>query len=370
MAQHQAARGRPHEPPTTVRDELLRLATVHSGRGDDAYLPRQHRPLGALSDFVCEGLGDANDAVRRRDIAAEDLLRVVEDLSRNVDDDTMQGLAEDTAARRVASLDLAFAERAVDIAHGQAWAYRERRRGLDVFQKAEALAELDGRYPMLGWSDIAIGHPLDDPRSFLDPSGARDQEILMYRIQSGIERAFKRLVTQWPDARITAAWLSALHADLDAVVAAMTHLTRVREPGQFYKLDPFLGANGATRGHGTGAFSAWTFLAGWYMTGREEFRSRLCDPQNLRAFDPDSRLYIRTVACLGVATLPERAAQGMRQPMEIEAVQARFYDFLKIHRGAVRKHAPASFADAAPASPLIDNAESMRRSLQDTRKPA
>jgi hypothetical protein len=313
---------------------------------------------------VCEGLGEANDAVRRRELSPDDLLRIIDNHSSNIDEATMRHLVNDTASRRVASVDLAFAERAVDIAHGESVAYREQRRGLDVFRKAAALAELDERQPVLTWSDIAIGHPIGDPRSFLDRGHARDQEILMYRIQSGIERTFKKFVTEWPDTVVTASWLADLHADIDAVVEAMIHLTRVREPGQFYKLDPFLGANRGVRGHGTGSFSAWTFLAGWFLTGRDEFRFRVCDPANLAALDPDARLYIRAAACLGVATLVERAPEGGRSP-QVGAVQAAFYDFLKVHRGAIRKHAAASFDDAAPANPSITNAESMRRSLDE-----
>jgi hypothetical protein len=346
------------------RHELAALAVLDPTAASPPYARRLNRPLGVFSDFVCERLGPLNEKVRTGDLSATDLFRTIDGLSTAVSTEAIGEVHEvsNSDGRRTALLDLAFAERSLNVAFHDTSDYRGARNASDFFAKAVSLAAVEGRHPILSWSDIAIHHPVEDPRSFLDHGAARDQEVFMYRVQGAIERAFKTIASDWLHEVMSAEWLAEVKADLDAVVSAMAHLTRVREIGQFYKLDPFLSLNNEVRGHGTGAFSAWTFVAGFALTGRSEFRSRLCDEANLMAFDPDAVPYIDLIAANEMGTLADSARKcGLDRGLT--AAEDRFIDFLKIHRSAIRKHAPGSFTDAAPANPTITNEESIRAAI-------
>lgn len=47
--------------------------------------------------------------------------------------------------------------------------YPARKRESHLFCRAKMLADIECRHPALSWSDIAIYHPTNDPRTFLPP---------------------------------------------------------------------------------------------------------------------------------------------------------------------------------------------------------
>lgn len=348
------------------------LSRAVPGTEYGGYVTRQERPLGQLSDYLCDQLGVTNEAIRTGEAAAERLLLDVDKALDALDVDLLGRLGTGAPARRrLACLDLAWAERAVAIAFGGTADYRARRARTTLWRWGTTLANVEARHPVLAWSDIAIHHPMHDPRSFLAPGSGRDQEIFMYRVQGAIERMSRSILDTWQSADTSVAELDELTVDLSLIVAAMAHLIRVRDIGEFYKLDPFLGPNNEVRGHGTGSFSAWTFLVSWLVTGDSEFDSRLTDPANRMAFDPDARAWIDELAHGRLVPLPERARVVTSAPVAsaLLNVQKRCRDFHKAHRGGIRRHAPTSMPFPAPANPTITNEDSINRAATDGSQP-
>jgi len=353
-------------------DDLRALAAIHPSSDSPPFELRLHRPLEALSSFVCDELGLLNDRVRRGCVPPRLLFARIEALSRAVPAVSMRELksASRQDDRRVALVDLAFAERALSVAFSGDQGYRSARDRSDFFAKARELAAIEERHPQLSWGDISNYHPAHDPRSFLDDGPARDQEIFMYRVQGAIERAFKEIVLGWSLRIDSRRWFASMIELLDSVMAAMATLTRVREVGQFYKLDPYLSSNNEVRGHGTGSFSAWTFLVGFALSGDETFRSRLCDPLNRMAFDTDARPYISAVESAEIDTFVQRVSESDPHCRALATAQRKFEGFLRVHHAAIRKHAQLSFSYPAPASPEITNEDSIRASIQAMRERA
>jgi hypothetical protein len=273
--------------------------------------------------------------------------------------------------RRVALLDLVWTLRSLDIANLENPDYIERKRRTRVFCKANKLAQRERRHPTLLWSDIAIYHPINDPRTFLAPGLARDEEILMYRVQFAIEQTFKNILeSDWINPNTWS--LADLVLDLDAVLKGIMHYSRARTVGQFYQLDPFLGPNPEYRGHATGSFSAWTYLMGIFLSGNRSYVRRLCDETNWKAFDQDAAPYVKQVTCGAFKSLGECITDSqltVRQREHADRIAAlarhRFTLFLHSHRGAIKRHARASFADRSPSEPPKTNAETIREAISD-----
>jgi hypothetical protein len=363
----------------TPREELNLLTIIAPGAtGDDGQAletpwPKERiRPLGEFSDFVCHRLGQRNDEIREHALKPDALFGEAESLISGVSPDRIAGLLapESGLARRVGLLDLVWVERSLDVAYDHSSEYRSKREHARVFRFARALAGIERRHPVLSWSDIAIYHPSNDPRSFLSPGPLRDQEILMYRIQGAIERAFRSIIETSRNG-FHRDDLQRNADDLDHVIKAMIHLNKVRTIGQFYKLDPFLGPNGEYRGHGTGAFSIWTFVLGVLLAGNEHLRSRIADPVNWMAYDRDADPHVTQIADGTFVTLAEAlAAQAGMMGDEKEEIAAlvnvmrtKFTLFLHSHRGAMKRHSPGSFDDSAPSFPGMTNAQAMKAAI-------
>lgn len=334
---------------------------------------KPYRPLGAFSDYVCERLGVDNQRVYDHELSGPELFAVAERAFDAVPSRTWDDLRgpQHSARRRVALVDLVWFLRSLDIAHADDPEYPARKRESRLFAMTRSLADIEGRHPVLSWSDMAIYHPVSDPRTFLPPGEARDQEILMYSVQHASERMFKR-VHQWDWAHPTKRMLTELVFDLNAALRALMHYSRVRTVGQFYQLDPYLGDNGEYRGHATGSFSAWTLLMGIFLAGNDSFARRLSDGTNRKAFDRDADPFIDRVAAgtfvpLGSHLAAARLDSGERAELEALHNEARrvFTLFLHSHRGAIKRHAPASFTDPCPTDPALTNRESIRESIDD-----
>jgi hypothetical protein len=368
------------------RDELARLAhpaeygevgVSLAPKPPDPYEQVPCRPLFALSDFVCESLGEHNSLIREGRLSANDLLVIVEAFAAQVPQRCWADLLldENSEQRRVAMLDLVWIERSLAIAwQSQPGEYHRRRYDAEFFARTRDFALAEQRHPVLSWSDIAIYHPVHDPRSFLEPGLNRDQEVFMYRVQGAIERVFRSILELCPEA-FTHLELESVVQDLDLVGKAMNFLNRARTVGQFYTLDPFLGPNNEYRGHGTGAFSAWSFLMGVFLSDNPSFRSRLLDPTNRLAFDTDARpLMDATLAGTRPTLLKVLAARqlppGDRADVDRlhgEAV-SQFLAFLRGHKGAIRRHAETSFSFASPADPTISNREAIDEAIAGSRE--
>jgi hypothetical protein len=343
----------------------------------------QTRPLGTLSDFVCEKIGTYNDLAREGIVPPREFRDAVNEAVEQVSlADTENDLARaPVSTRRIAILDLAWIERSLNIAFVNSEEYRESRDGSPLFKLTKRLATAEGRHPLLSWSDIAIYHPLNDPRSFLTNGDDRDQEILMYRIQSSMERVHKDMIDTAQDGLdgIDAkAWMLRTIEGLELVVAAMIHLSRVRRVGQFYKLDPFLSEHGVPeRGHGTGAFSVWTFLAGVFLSRNHNHELRLRDPENQMAFDRDGDEYVRQVIagrfkCLDELVADYKAGPAARHELEglCEVAQKKLARFGQTHRGAMRKHSALSFDVPAPSMPDLSNKRAIDAAIADSLPPS
>lgn len=334
------------------------------------------RPLGAFSDFICEGLGSLNDLVREGLLLPGELWSIVNTAFGAVDDTVFEHLLGSTAPvkeRRVALLDLLFASRSLDIAVLDPEERRQRRWTSRIGHRMIALATVENRHPVLSWSEIAIYHPADDPRSFLVPGEARDQEVFMYRVQRAMEEIFADAVCT-PTEKMDDDFFIALVRDLSVVVKAMSYLNRVRRIGQFYKLDPFLGENGEFRGHGTGAFSVWSFLIGVFLTGNNHYRARLLDPDNFLAFDRDADSLIDDVRegrFRTAAEVIDDSPLGCATKQEMRKMHAQASDkfavFLQAHRGAMKRHSPNSFDVPAPSVPEMTNIEAITVAIHDAR---
>jgi hypothetical protein len=364
----------------TPREELRLLVSAPPGtidqgnrRAPSTPWPQvKIRPLDDFSDFVCSGLGPRNDQIRDDGLSPDVLFCEAEDLISSITPYQIAGLEapENVRARRVALLDLVWVERSLDVAYNHSPEYKAKKQYARVFGLARTLASIERRHPVLSWSDIAIHHPSADPRSFLAPSALRDQEILMYRIQGAIERTFKSIIETSQGATCPAD-LAEQVDDLDYVLKAMMHLNKVRTIGQFYKLDPFLGPNSEYRGHGTGAFSIWTFVLGVLLVDNAHLRARITDPVNWMAYDRDADLYIKQIAEDAFMTLPATvAAQTAIAENEkeeiialLDAARTKFTLFLHSHRGAMKRHAPGSFTDSAPSFPSMTNWQAIKAAI-------
>jgi hypothetical protein len=351
-------------PPRVTRSDGQEVGTPWPQEGI--------RPLDEFSDFVCGSLGQRNDQVREGTLPPDALFGEAEDLISSVSPDRMKDLIEpeNSAARRVGILDLVWVERSLSVAYGHSIGYRSKREHSRLFEFACTLAAIERRHPALSWSDIAIYHPSNDPRSFLGPGSIREQEILMYRIQGAIERTFKSIIETSREG-LCQGNLQRNVKDLDHVLKAMMHLNKVRTIGQFYKLDPFLGANGEYRGHGTGAFSIWTFVLGVLLAENEHLRSRINDPNNWMAYDRDADSHIAQIADTTFVSLPAAVAaqagatgdEGEELAALVNAMRAKFTLFLHSHRGAMKRHSPSSFIDSAPSFPGMTNSQAIKAAI-------
>jgi hypothetical protein len=333
------------------------------------------RPLGTFSDYICDELGAHNQLVREAILSPGKLFEIAERRLSEVPDGTFSDLLYSgiSTPRRVALLDLVWMLRSLDIAHSSSCQYIERRNQCQLYDRARSLAHKERRNPALSWSDIAIYHPANDPRSFLAPGSARDQEILMYRVQGAIEETFKQaLRTDW--SKLTVRMASELVVDLNVVLKGMVHLSKVRSIGQFYQLDPFLGPNDRYRGHATGAFSAWTFLMGIFLSGNSSFARRICDNSNRLAFDCDAIPYIEEVKLESFKKLREfidlasfAAPDKTRVDDLFDEALNKFSLFLHSHRGAMKRHAEGSFGDPSPSDPVQTNGEVIKEAIAGMR---
>jgi hypothetical protein len=368
---------------------LLKVPGLESGRPAGAghrrdnrkafgVVPRKRfRPLASFSDYVCDELGSDNQRVSETSITGGELFAIADRKLAEVPWSTWQTIlaAERITDRRVALLDLVWMLRSLDIANTGDPQYPTRKRESQLFGRAKMLADIECRHPALSWSDIAIYHPITDPRTFLPPGDARDQEILMYSVQYAVEQMLKRVHEvdwAWPTRRILFGLVFDLHASLEALI----HLSRVRTVGQFYQLDPYLGANGEYRGHATGAFSAWTYLMAIFLAENESFTRRLCDEVNRRGFDRDADPYIDrvdagTFRSLGSYLAAAPLTRGDRAELDVLHGEARraFTLFLHSHRGAIKRHAPASFTDPSPTDPTLTNRDSIKEAINDMASP-
>ncbi len=364
-----AANSRAWRLPTTTCDELRLLSQFQASR-DEPLLPIvPERPLGEFSDYVCSIMPVRYDAVLDGSMTAAELFDDLDSVARTLDAGTVDRLIADpmSTAARVACLDIAFAERFLCVAHGgPTQEYRARRAKAMWFHVGVRLAKSQQRSLFLQWTDIAVGHPVWDPRTFSSPGRGRDQEILLYRIQSGIERAFRQIVVEWPRTHMTEQSARSIGELLDAVVASMIHLSRVRDVGEFDKLNRFLTPNGETHGHATGSFSVWTMLAGYLLTGR--LLDRLTDPENRPVFDPDARPWIDAIVAGEVTPLPGLRGEHPDVDELVDHVIRQYRRFHEVHRGAVRKHASAALAEQAPSNRLLTNKESFEEAIGITRE--
>lgn len=365
----------------TPREELILLMGMRPGKaGDDssdqvagAPWPEERiRPLDHFSDFVCSKLGQRNDQIRAGSLDPDVLFRESEDLMSIISTDRIAvlQLPENIRTRRVALLDLVWAERSLDVAYNRSAEYKARKRHARVFKLARILAGIERRHPVLSWSDIAIYYPSRDPRSFLGPGSLRDQEILMYRMQGSIERVFKSVI-ETSQVITRPVDLKQKVDDLDYALKAMIHMNKFRDVGQFYKIDPFLGANGSYRGHATGAFSVWSLVLGVLLADNAHLRSRIIDPANRMAYDRDADSYVMQIVNDEFVTLPaavaaQAAIAGNEREeisMLLDAARTKFTLFLHSHRGAIKRHAAASFADSAPSFPSMTNSQAIKATI-------
>ena len=352
------------------REALLNLQPIESDV--EVVSSEKIRPLGAFSDFVVNELGKHNELIREGQMVPDVLFDKAEALISQVPSPVFEGyLGDDVAGRRDAILDLVWVIRSLDIANQDSPEWKAQRDDSQLFKSAKALSDKEIRHPNLSWSDIALYHPLKDPRTFLPPGEDRDQEVLLYRTQSGIDAVFKK-VTEGGYGEVLLESLSEMNDDLDATVKATVYLSQVRRLGQFYKLDPFLGANNEYIGHGTGAFSAWSYTAGYFLAGNEAFRDRALREENQRAFDRDADVYINQMRMGGFGTLRQIVADEDMNPDDkveafrlVKAASDKFALFLRAHRGAIKKHAPASFDDEAPAALGISNDVAIHTAIID-----
>lgn len=194
----------------------------------------------------------------------------------------------------------------------------------------------------------------------------------MYQVQHGIERIFKEIIeSDWE--KLTIWLLAEMVEGIDLALKSLMLYSGARTVGQFYQLDPFLGPNFEYRGHATGAFSAWTYLLGFFLSKNRAFEERLCDETNLKAFDIDARHHIADVRGSAFLTLEQRLVnargsgghQVKNAENMAELARRRFTLFLHSHRGAIKRHASSSFADESPSHPPRTNIETITEAIAD-----
>ncbi len=361
-----------HSPPSSAREQLALWATTRPGPDMDRVPQESTRPLGLLSNFACESMADRFESVDANEIEPSAFFDEVEDLMRTVSPDTIDALVATpgSVSARVAGLDLMFLERSLCVAHGgPGQEYRARRSHSTFFRTSRRLARSQRRPLYLGWIDIANWYPVYDPRTLVPAGAARDQEILLYRIQNGIERTFQHIVVEWPVGYMSPKIAEEMVADLNGAVTAMLHLRRVREHGEFDRLNRFLTPNGEAVGHATGSFSAWTMLANYVLTGH--LPRRLLLEENRSAYDPDAVPFIDAAAAGEIVPLP-RMRGAYSDGADIEKMVAncirQFGRFLEVHRGAVRSQAPAALSEQAPSDAEVTNLESINEIISSTKE--
>jgi hypothetical protein len=349
---------------------VLRLAQLRMfvpSQYESSIPQTQVRPLGRFSDMVAEQLGDLTERGRTGQLSAMQIYALVESEAVKIDDDDVTSLLNEptSTAFHVARLDLAFAERAVAVAFTQGnpdgglATWQAIRAESELFRLANEFATLEGSHPLLSWSDIASRHPILDVRSFLPFGQSRDQEVYMYRVQHAIDHGFRAVVLALLD-QTTCTDLDVEKALVvtESIMRLMGHLSRVRDGGEFYKLDPYLGENNEVTGHGTGAFSVWVLLGSYLLRGTESMKVRLVEDANQTAFDSDAELLVRRVIDGDLVPFGESMAGDAANRIE-HFVKG----FHASHKAAVSKHAPTSVDVDAPATPGSTNKESMAAAI-------
>lgn len=348
-------------PGADELDELRGLSSYSPGEDEGIYPMVRRRPLGPLSDFAADELGERFDEFLAGAVSAAELMDMVETRAICVDRAIVPDLLDQPTSveARLAALDLAWIERFLNVAHSDKQAYRTRRNATRFFSMARHLSVAIDRHPLLQWTDIGEQYPSNDARTFLSSGHDRLQEIHLYRVQSAIERASRRIVLHWqagdPDVEAQRDILETY----DGIAKAMANVTRKRQPGEFEKLDRFLSPNGEIVGHATGSFSAWTKIAGYLCTGRSLMLGSITLPDNRQAFSPDARRWIDKITSGKLAPLD--AQDELSEP-----IRKRCTDFLLIHRGAAKRHGAGALHAPAPALRSISNSDSMNRCIQDS----
>jgi hypothetical protein len=115
---------------------------------------------------------------------------------------------------------------------------------------------------------------------------------------------------------------------------------------------------------------------GIFLAGNESLARRLSDDANHKAFDRDADPYIDQVVGgtflpLGAYLAAARLDLEQRAEPEVLHGEARlvFTLVLHSHRGAIKSHAPASFADPCPTDPAIINRQSIHEAIGDMAAP-
>lgn len=348
---------------------LMVLRELGSGREINPRV-EETRPLGAFSNFVCQELGIYNNDINQGKKAPKELFGRIESLVKEIPEETFTNLLGDgqTRDRRTALIDLVFALRSLDVAYKDDPSYDETKSQSLLLQRATVLAQKEGRRPFLQWSDTAIDYPFDDPRAFMSPGPARDQEIQLYTTNGSADNVFKSVV-DGDYANLSPYEFETLGVAMFEVGQWLAHLSRIRDLGHFQRMDPFLGAkdeNGVIVA--SGSFSAWTFLAGWFLTERAIFKERLTRSENLPYFDRDADSYIQAIRDGSFKTLRQVLSGlpiGQAEILEREKTLIKWFDeFYLIHKGAAKRHAAYELPSSSPSYPLMTNRESMDASLQ------
>lgn len=326
------------------------------------------RPLGAFSDFICNDLGSYNDEIHQGTRSPSDLFRKLEDLMGEIPDSTFSDVASNDFPRRIAMVDLAFALRSLDVAYNSDPEFEGRKNRSALFRRASELAAVGGRPPFLVWSDTAMNYPVGDPRTFMPPGRAKDQEVQLYTANWESDEAFKSVLTA-DYGNLTQEEIDRLAQQMRAATLSLVSLIRERDPGHFLRLDPFLGAKDANGVIvASGSFSAWTFLAGWFLTGRETFKERLLNPANRPYFDQASHPFIEAISEGSFRTLDQVFDNLSLNDAEKEKLKGQLrkeYDeFSHVHLGAVKVHAPQELPSPSPSFPSMTNAQTIRASLK------
>lgn len=350
----------------SAAERLSSLRLFVPGEYEDKIPCTPVRPLGRFSDLVVERLGELTEKGRARELSAMQIYATFEAYALEVDDDVVQELLEQPGSFEcsIARLDLAFAERAVAVAFAQqpggdgSATWRAIRGESRLFDLATRFAEAEGSHPLLSWPDIGSRHPILDPRSFLPPGRSRDQEVYMYRVQHAMDHGYRAIVLALTGDEPSEEAVEKALAITEGIMRLMGHLNRVRDSGEFDKLDPYLGENGEVTGHGTGAFSVWVLLASYLLRGQATMRDRLLLPANQQAFDADGLELVHRVATGEIRPLTETAPGPARDRLD-HYVKG----FHAAHLAAVAKHATTSLDVPAPALPGSTNRESMKAAV-------
>lgn len=326
------------------------------------------RPLEEFSDMVVEQLGTIAELARTGVRSPMQVYALIEAKTLEISDNVIEELLQEPSKLRfhVARLDLAFAERVVAVAFEQAdpvsgpATWRAIRAETKLFELATVFADLEGSHPLLAWSDIGSRHPILDVRSFLPPGRSRDQEVFMYRVQHAIDHGFRAVIIALLDEDNDDDTVEKALVVTEGVMRLMGHLSRVRDSGEFYKLDPYLSENGEVTGHGTGAFSVWVTLASYLLLGNEDFKGRMATGDNFTAFDSDAAELVRRVIN---GTLVPFSSKATMDPAAADKIGRFTIGFHAAHKAAVKRHAPTSMDVPAPASLEKTNEESMNAAI-------